>query len=230
MPSQSNEGRNLLSEASIGSFMNEVVLQCQCITTWGSSCFRYHITYVTSSYKTIFFVEKGNPTHQYTLEIIPLFVIWTIASIRLSSHSVWCEMERRGTSNENNQICTLCCKQCDTMCCLCSYSTMLSTHLQPNLILIRIYLTILMCHCDIKSHYSLSHVLHENVIFWSHWWYLTSKDDNNIYLSPLSPFSLRTLLPKNSDGLTHLSQTTRQRFTHNTMYVAPSYKPRFLVK
>ena len=86
------------------------------------------------------------------------------------------------------------------MLCLQS-STMLSTHLHPSPILARIYFTTTVCILDcnthsvkflnIKSRYSLSHISHERYHFWSRRSYLTSENDNKIYLSPTPrPFVL----------------------------------------
>ena len=74
---------------------------------------------------------------------------------------------------------------------------MLSTHLWPNPILAWISLTdthsvhswkqeSLVTFLNMESCYSLSDVLQENVMFWSHKSYLTFRDDNKILLSYLS--------------------------------------------
>ena len=42
------------------------------------------------------------------LEPILLYAIRTIASVRLSSHSLKCDTGCWGTSDESNQLCTLC--------------------------------------------------------------------------------------------------------------------------
>ena len=41
----------------------------------------YYTTHVACNYKTIFFAERGNRTHPYMLEPIPLSTIRTIASV-----------------------------------------------------------------------------------------------------------------------------------------------------
>ena len=105
---------HLLHDASLDSQVNEAFLQRQCITAWeksGGSRFIHYTTYVAPNYKTIFFSERGNRTHPYMLEPIPLSAIRTIASIRLSSHSLRCEMGRWGTGEESHRLCTLCPKQ-----------------------------------------------------------------------------------------------------------------------
>ena len=82
--------------------------------TWdkcGGSRFTHYTTHVAPNYKTIFFAEWGNRTHQYMLEPIPLSAIRTIASMRPSSHALRCETGRWGTSDESGRLCTLCHKQ-----------------------------------------------------------------------------------------------------------------------
>ena len=78
-------------------------------TTYVAS--NYYTTYVASNYKTLFFSERGNRAHPYILEPIPLSAICTIASIRLSSHSLRCETGRWGTGEESHRLCTLCPRQ-----------------------------------------------------------------------------------------------------------------------
>ena len=83
----------------------------QYIMTWdkcGGSRFTHYTTHVALNYKNIFFVERENHTHWYFLEPIPLSAIWTIASMRLSSHALRCETRCWGTSDESGQLCTLC--------------------------------------------------------------------------------------------------------------------------
>ena len=82
--------------------------------TWdkcGGSHFTHYTTHVAPNYKTIFFTERGNRTHRYMLEPIPLSAIRTTASMRLSSHALRCETGRWGTSDESGRLCTLCPKQ-----------------------------------------------------------------------------------------------------------------------
>ena len=72
------DATHLLHEASLDSFVNEAFLQRQCIMTWdkcGGSHFTHYTTHVAPNYKTIFFAERGNRTHQYMLEPIPLSTI-----------------------------------------------------------------------------------------------------------------------------------------------------------
>ena len=76
------------------------------------SRFIHYTIHVAPNYKTIFFTERGNRTHRYMLEPIPLFTIrWITASMRLSSHALRCETGRWGTSDESGRLCTLCPKQ-----------------------------------------------------------------------------------------------------------------------
>ena len=58
----------------------------------GGSCFTPYTTYVAPNYKTIFFGKRGNPTHRYMLDLIPLSIIWTITCMQLSAHTLGCEM------------------------------------------------------------------------------------------------------------------------------------------
>ena len=104
----------MIHAASLDSSVNEAFLQWQCIMTWekcGGSRFTHYTTHVAPNYKTIFFAERGNRTHRYMLEPIPLSAIRTIASMRLSSHALRCETGRWGTSDESGRLCTLCPKQ-----------------------------------------------------------------------------------------------------------------------
>ena len=95
------DSTQLLHDASLDSSVNEAFLQRQCIMTL-DKC---------GGYKTIFFLERGNRTHRYMVEPIPLSAIRTIASMRLSSHALRCETGRWGTSDESGRLCTLCPKQ-----------------------------------------------------------------------------------------------------------------------
>ncbi|MCO5602927.1 hypothetical protein L7F22_057067 [Adiantum nelumboides] len=88
---------HLLYDASRDPNVNEAFLQRQCIIAWetlGGSRFIHYTTHVAPNYKAIFFSERGSRTHPYMLEPIPLSAIRTIASIRLSSHSLRCEIGR----------------------------------------------------------------------------------------------------------------------------------------
>ena len=92
----------------------EAFLQCQCIMTWekcGGSSFTHYTTHVAPNYKTIFFAKRGNCTHRYILEPIPLSSIRIIASMRISSHALRCETGRLGKSDESGRLCTICPKQ-----------------------------------------------------------------------------------------------------------------------
>ena len=85
---------HLLHDASLDSSVNKAFLQCQCSMTWdkcGGSRFTHYTTHVAPNYKSIFFAERGNCTHRYMLEPIPLFAIRTIASMQLNSHAFPCE-------------------------------------------------------------------------------------------------------------------------------------------
>ena len=93
------DGTHLLHDVSLDSSVNEAFLQRQFIMTLdkrGGSRFTHYTTHVARNYKTIFFAERGNRTHRYMLEPIPLFSIQTIVSIRLSSHALRCEKGRWG--------------------------------------------------------------------------------------------------------------------------------------
>ena len=82
--------------------------------TWekcGGSCLTHYSTHVAPNYKTIFFAERGNRTHRYMLEPMPLSAIQTIASMQLSSHTLRCETGHWGTSDESGRLCTLFPKQ-----------------------------------------------------------------------------------------------------------------------
>ena len=108
------DATHALHAASQDSSINEAFLQHQCIITWdkcGGSRFTHYTTHVAPNYKSIFFTERGNRTHRYMLESIPLSAIQTIDSMWLSSHALRCETERWGTSDESGWLCTLCPKQ-----------------------------------------------------------------------------------------------------------------------
>ncbi|MCO5575516.1 hypothetical protein L7F22_029317 [Adiantum nelumboides] len=105
---------HLLYDASRDPNVNEAFLQRRCIIAWetlGGSRFIHYTTHVAPNYKAIFFSERGSRTHPYMLEPIPLSAIRTIASIRLSSHSLRCEIGRWGTEEEFHRVCTLCPQQ-----------------------------------------------------------------------------------------------------------------------
>ena len=105
------DATHLIHDASLDSSVNEAFLQRQFIMKWekcGGSRFTHYTTHVAPNYKTIFFAKRGNCTHQYMVEPIPLSVIRTIASMRLSSHALRCETGRWGTSDESGRLCTLC--------------------------------------------------------------------------------------------------------------------------
>mgnify|MGYP000182075081 FL=1 len=71
----------------------------------------HYTTDVAPNYRTMFFDEGVNHTHQYMLETIPLSAIRTIAFLQLSSHSLWCATRHQSKSDESNRLCTLCPKQ-----------------------------------------------------------------------------------------------------------------------
>ena len=105
------DASHLLHNASKDKTVNEAFLQRQCIMAWegcGGSRFMHYATHVAPNYKSIFFSQRGERTHSYMLEPIPLSAIRTIASIRLSSHSLRCETGRWGTGEESHRLCTLC--------------------------------------------------------------------------------------------------------------------------
>ena len=109
-----SDATHLLHDASLDSYVNEAFLQQQCImksNKCGGSGFTHYTTHVAPNYKNIFFAERGNHTHRYMLEPIPLSAIRTIASMWLSSHALRCETGRWGTSDESGRLCTLCPKQ-----------------------------------------------------------------------------------------------------------------------
>ena len=98
-------------DASLDSFVNEALLQRQCIMTWDKcrgSRFTHYTTHVAPNH---IFVEWGNSIHRYMLEPISFSVIRTIASMRLSSHALRCETGLWGTSDESGRLCTLCSKK-----------------------------------------------------------------------------------------------------------------------
>ena len=109
------DATHLIHDASLDSSINEAFLQRQCIMTWdtcGGSPFTHYTTHVALNYKTTFFVERGNRvSHRFMLETIQLCTIQTIASMRLSSHALRCEMGHWGTGDESDRLCTLCPKQ-----------------------------------------------------------------------------------------------------------------------
>ena len=72
------------------------------------SRFIHYTKYVAPNYKTLFFSKRGNRTHAYMLKPVPMSAIRTIASIRLSLHSLRCEIGRWDTGEESHHLCTLC--------------------------------------------------------------------------------------------------------------------------
>ena len=91
--------------------VTEASLQRQCITKWeseGRSRFTHYTTHVASNYKTLFFSERTHRTQPYITKPIPLSAIRTLASIRLSSHSLRCETGRWGTGELCHRLCTSC--------------------------------------------------------------------------------------------------------------------------
>ncbi|MCO5550705.1 hypothetical protein L7F22_004195 [Adiantum nelumboides] len=96
---------HLLYDPSRDPNVNEAFLQRRCIIAWetlGGSRFIHYTTHVAPNYKAIFFSERRSRTHPYMLEPIPLSAIRTIASIRLSSHSLRCKIGRWGTGEESH--------------------------------------------------------------------------------------------------------------------------------
>ena len=102
------------------------------------------IVCIASNYKTIFFVEWGNCTHQYMLKPIWLSTIWTIGFVWLSSHSLQCETKCWGTTDEPTRLCIFCPKHVweskfHTLLCLLSnvlretyYDSGLISHIWPS--------------------------------------------------------------------------------------------------
>ena len=102
---------HLLHEASKDPTVNEASLQRQCITKWeseGRSRFTHYTTHIATNYKTLFFSKRTHRTQPYITEPIPLSAIRTLASIRLSSHSLRCETGRWGTGELCHRLCTSC--------------------------------------------------------------------------------------------------------------------------
>ena len=131
-------------------------------------------------------MEQGKCTHWYMLEPISLFAIQTIASMRLSLHALRCETERWGTSD--GEWLTMHTLPWTSLRVWVSHYDRNFSHndnvhawLQHSLVKF----------LNIKSRYSLSHISHERYHFWSRRSYLTSENDNKIYLSPTPrPFVL----------------------------------------
>ena len=124
-------------------------------------------------------MEQGKCTHWYMLEPISLFAIQTIASMRLSLHALRCETERWGTSD--GEWLTMHTLPWTSLRVWVSHYDRNFSHndnvhawLQHSLVKF----------LNIKSRYSLSHVLiREMWYFWFHSSYMTSENDNRIYIS-----------------------------------------------
>ena len=89
------DATHLLHDVSLDTSVNEAF--CNTNVSWhggkcGGSHFTHYTAYVAPNYKTNIFTEQGNHTHRYMLESILLSAIWTIASMRLTLHSLRCEM------------------------------------------------------------------------------------------------------------------------------------------
>ena len=101
---------HLLYDASIEATVNEACLQHQCIVAWerfGGSCFIHYTTYIAPNYKIIFFGEREKHTYAYMLQPIPLSAIQTkFVAIRLSSHSLRCEMGHWGSDKKAHRLCS----------------------------------------------------------------------------------------------------------------------------
>ena len=138
----------------------------------------WKLTLHTLYYKTMFFVEQGNHTHQYMLEPIPLSAIRTIGSMWLSSHALPCEIGHWGTSDESGRLCILCPKQVreyefhNLIQCFASNhirlgfqhifnQTQYLHNFSHNHNVHSRLLHSLVKFLNIKSHYSLSHVSRE---------------------------------------------------------------------
>ena len=75
---------HLLHDASIDSSVNEAFFATPMYHEMGQiegSRFTHYTTHVAPNYKSIFFAERGNCTHRYMLEPVPLSTIRTIASM-----------------------------------------------------------------------------------------------------------------------------------------------------
>ena len=136
-------GSNSLHDESTYSSINESCMQHQHLTTWErcrSSCFTLYIAYVAPNYKTIFFSERGNCIHRYTLEPILLSTICNVVSLWLSAHSLRCEMEHWAEGKETHWPCIFFFEQgreqlvsiphFDTMYCIWPHLSLLSTYSQ----------------------------------------------------------------------------------------------------
>ncbi|MCO5561969.1 hypothetical protein L7F22_015595 [Adiantum nelumboides] len=172
---------HLLYDASRDPNVNEAFLQRQCITAWetlGGSRFIHYTTHVAPNYKAIFFSERGSRTHPYMLEPIPLSAIRTIASIRLSSHSLRCEIGRWGSGEEFHRLCTLCPQQvreseyhtlfeCSAFAhiraCFPTFSAMGSpfTHFSPNHDVVSLFRRSFLQFLSIESHLSAQKTPHD---------------------------------------------------------------------
>ena len=129
---------------------NNKPLKCVESFKYLGSCFTYYTSRLPPNHKTIFLAKRGNNTDRYMFEPIPLSAIQTITSMRRSSHALRGEMGHWVTSNESGWLCKLCLTQVQEseyhtlILYLWSSSTLLSTYLQPNSILARMFLTITM--------------------------------------------------------------------------------------
>ena len=146
---------NFLHKASIDYFVNEVVFNAN-VSQHGEAHASHlisHILYLTTkpysllNTKTTHINICQRSSHNLPFEPqLPYGLAHTQYDVRWS-------IRAQVMRNQNSQLCTHCCKQCDTMLCLYSYSTMLSTHLQPSPILAQISLTTTMCTLNCNIHW-----------------------------------------------------------------------------
>ena len=86
----------------------------------------------------IYLLINSKKVNYYVIDPIPFFAIRIIASIWLSSHSLWCELRSWGICEETHWLWIFCLQQVleftlshfDTMCCIQSYWSLLSIHCQ----------------------------------------------------------------------------------------------------
>ena len=146
----------------------------------------------------MFFIEHGNYTHQYTLELILLSIIKNIASMRLNS-SLWCDWGHWIKGDKINWLCTFFPKQAWDS----KYRTLIQIstfdhirlcfpHMFKETQYLHEFLSLSYCALLIATFISIllknnlrvtTHFHMRMAYVSSHRSHLTSKDDNKIYLS-----------------------------------------------
>ena len=157
--------------------------------TWdkcGVSRFTHYTTHVAPNCNTIFFTERGNHTHRYMLEPIPLSTIRTIASMWLSSHALRCEMGRWGLMRVVD-CAHFPLNKFESLSITLWYNafdhTFHTSSTKPNPCTNFSIATFIGKVLEHRESLLTFTCITWNVIFWSHRSYFTSEEDNRVSLS-----------------------------------------------